>query len=270
MRPSRLLFLLLLPLLAAAAEEYGRNGLPPPPDGQNILLPHKKNYLLFYTYDFTDHEDTARKEEAKFQLSIKIPFRYELLDFYLGYTQKAFWQIYDKDNTRPFREIDHNPELFAVFAPPENGFLGLKKFQGGYEHDSNGEPIETSLAWNRLYLQGFWEEGSLKADLKVWYWLKKPPKKDPLDPEGDETPGIENYFGHGELHGSYRYRTYTLEATLRNNLNPERNLGAVQLDLIGPLTNVSWYIQYWRGYGESLMDYKTDISKLGAGVLFTY
>jgi len=44
----------------------------------------------------------------------------------------------------------------------------------------------------------------------------------------------------------------------------------VQLDLIGPLTNVSWYIQYWRGYGESLMDYKTDISKLGAGVLFTY
>jgi phospholipase A1 len=61
---------------------------------------------------------------------------------------------------------------------------------------------------------------------------------------------------------------------LRNNLRSE-NLGAVQLDWSVPLSTIheslgkkiSLYVQYFNGYGESLLDYNTGINRISAGFM---
>jgi phospholipase A1 len=57
---------------------------------------------------------------------------------------------------------------------------------------------------------------------------------------------------------------------LRNNLRSE-NLGAVQLDwsfpspLIGDKFSI--YVQYFNGYGESLLDYNKSVNRISAGFM---
>ena len=61
---------------------------------------------------------------------------------------------------------------------------------------------------------------------------------------------------------------------LRNNLRSD-NFGAVQLDWSIPLSIInkelgdkfSFYIQYFNGYGESLLDYNKSINRISAGFM---
>ncbi len=248
----------LLPVLLFADKNGNNNA--------NFFVPYKKNYLMPLTYDFQSHEDDRKHTEAQFQFSFMIPLIKEDYELLFGYTQRAFWQIYDHEDTRPFREIAHNPELFVRYKNIQN----IDRIDAGYEHESNGEPIENSLSWNRLYLKGYWEKEKLSWDLKFWYWLKRPPKKDETDPNGDETPGIEDYLGYWELHGAYLFDSFRAEMIFRNNLNTKKNRGALKLELFGPFHKYNWYVQYWNGYGESLMDYRANVNRIGAGLLFTY
>ncbi|RYZ28064.1 MAG: phospholipase, partial [Sphingobacteriales bacterium] len=64
--------------------------------------------------------------EARFQFSLKTKVIYglfgNLADLWVGYTQKAHWQIYNSDLSRPFRELNYEPEIILNF--PINWQLG--------------------------------------------------------------------------------------------------------------------------------------------------
>lgn len=257
--------LILLFFIVTHAFSYNGN------KNSDFFIPYKKNYFQPIAYDFASHDDSRKDYEAKYQLSFKIPFLEGDTEIAMGYTQKAYWQVYNNDDTRPFREIAHNPDMFANLKLEEGIFLGLKRVKFGYEHDSNGKGLyENSLAWNRLFTTGFWQKEKLLIDLKLWYWLKKPAKEDEDDPSGDETPYIEDYFGYFELHLTYPFEKFRSEITLRNNLDSSENRGALNLELYGPFEKYNWYVTYFYGYGESLMDYRDLSNKLGVGFLFTY
>lgn len=232
-------------------------------------MAHKANYLLFYSYDNEDHPDRDVKEEAMYQISIMVPLHYDGYDLFFAYTQKAFWQVYDHYDTRPFREIDHAPELFLETNGSAVPFIQAEKFRFGYEHESNGEGIKTTRAWNRLFGSAFFNAADVEVEFKLWYWLKKKPKESPTDPDGDETPGIRNYYGNGELRATYRYGDYRLTAMGRNTLRSDVNRGAVELSLQGPMNNVDWYLRYWRGFGESVGMYDALSERIGLGIAFT-
>jgi len=235
------------------------------------LSMHKENYLLFPTW--SDRADASDDMEVKLQLSLK----QQIFDsrFYVAYTQKSFWRILDQADSRPFRETNHNPEIFFRYvAPPEMaGRFSAWGADIGAEHESNGAREPISRSWNRLYVTPFVTWGNLRADLKIWHRLSEKVKDDPLDPTGDENPNIEDYLGNGELRLTYLFKNSFMSgslASLRTRWSFETERGALQLDLSRPTRSKHVYVfaHLFTGYGESLIDYDRSVTRYGVGVMF--
>jgi len=63
----------------------------------------------------------------------------------------------------------------------------------------------------------------------------------------------------------YKLGTGTVSATVRNNLKSQ-NRGSVELNYSFPFNqHVQAYVQYFNGYGESLIDYNRSINRIGIG-----
>jgi phospholipase A1 len=61
---------------------------------------------------------------------------------------------------------------------------------------------------------------------------------------------------------------------VRNNLRAHHNRGALQLDWAFPFSirkmeHFSGYIQYFNGYGETLLDYNKSSNRIGIGFALT-
>lgn len=247
-----------------------------------VLTAHKQNYILPYTYNsktnpvyvLSNDRDLQENEEAKFQLSVKVPLADndllvdgDSLDF--GFTLKSFWQVYNDEISAPFRETNYNPEIFytmpLAFKP--NGADTAMRL--GFEHESNGRTQLLSRSWNRIYAQMFYAKDNYLVSFKPWYRLPEDDKDDPLDADGDDNPDIDDYMGYFELKGVATYDKLEFSTLIRDNLRGD-NKGALELGLSFPLWGrVRGYTQYFNGYGESLIDYNHRVERIGIGFLIT-
>jgi phospholipase A1 len=252
------------------------------------LKPYRPNYFLPVAYNSSPNDNTAldfdpqakaQHNEVKFQLSFKVkPFGIDLddtkpikgIDLWLAYTQLSFWQLYNSAFSSPFRDTNYEPELLVNFRTLYEipGLTGTKLqfFNVGFNHQSNGRSKPISRSWNRIVANVGLEKDNFNLLLKAWYRI-------PENEVNDDNPYITRYLGYGELCGIYYWKGHRFAATLRNNLRSE-NLGAVQLDWSIPMSliwekldNFSFYLQYFNGYGESLLDYNTSINRISAGVM---
>lgn len=225
---------------------------------------HKQNYLLPLTY--RHRQGSYKNSELIFQFSAKVSAL--IPNVYFAYTQQSFWQYMRKQDSSPFRETNYNPEVFYDWRLVDNDAHLLGVYLG-FEHQSNGQSLPLSRSWDRFYLWTYWQNHGGEYSAKIWYRRPENPKKTPLDANGDDNPDIARYLGYGELYYTrQRQRDYGVAAMLR--LNPKSGKGALQFDYSLPLRNENSYvfIRLFTGYGESLIDYNRDITRLSLGIEF--
>lgn len=207
---------------------------------------------------FVSMKDT----EAKFQISLKFMVASFAEDHRLAlwgaYTQQSHWQVYNAEDSRPFRETNYEPELFLAWMPDfEVMGMRCRLLTFGLDHQSNGRSDPLSRSWNRWMMQVGLERGNLV--LLVRPWLRIPESR-----ASDNNPDIEHYLGHGELVAAYRIGRQTLTATCR--LNASSGKGSFQGTWSFPIQRkLKGYVQVFSGYGESMIDYNWRQNTVGIG-----
>lgn len=247
-------------------------------EASSIFQPHRRNYLLPITSVSSpnqvprtpahaphSHDEMLRREEVKFQLSFRLPLLTGVLDgpnrLWFGYTQLAFWQLYNTEESSPFREINFEPEIFLTHEMDwDLGPGSLKMMSIGFNHQSNGLQEPFSRSWNRLKTGLIYETDNWTLALEPWYRLE------PSAAE-DDNPDIEHYLGYGELNAIYNPSgTHALGITLFNNLQTHNNRTSVALNWSFPISgSIKAHVQYYNGYGESLIDYNERTHRIGLG-----
>jgi len=244
--------------------------------GKPSITFHRSNYALAFSYNTSpneapfreiDPEDSLTKPEVTFQLSFKAKIWQDVfgkdMDLWIAYTQRSFWQLYDFDDSSPFRETDYEPEAILNYRTRFSVLgMAVRFIQAGINHQSNGQSEPLSRSWNRLIASVGLERGPLSIQLTGWYRL-------PESVEEDDNPGVYKYLGYGEIRAFYFLKRHRLGLRLRDNLDFRDNRGAIQVDWSFPLfAQIGGYVQYYLGYGESLLDYNHRVNRIGAGFIF--
>ncbi len=248
-----------------------------------ILTPHKMSYFLPISYTNNINKEAYEGEgnygaklnniEAKFQISLKVPLtrdtvftKGDRVDF--GFTLQSWWQLYNHDLSRPFRETNYQPEIFYT-APlnwkPAGGSTNLIV---GFEHQSNGRTQTISRSWNRLYATLTFAKNNYAVSFRPWWKIPEGDKVTTPEESGNDNPDITDYMGHFELTGAYKW--HELEFVLAGRRNFKEKKGGIELGMTFPLSGkLKGYLQYAHGYGESLIDYNHYQKRIGIGVALT-
>jgi len=224
-----------------------------------------------------------KRTENKIQLSVRTKIAKGLLksgpndedehdSLWFGYTQQSYWQLFSPSISRPFRSTDHEPELIYIY-PQQITLAGGWNYRLsglGLVHQSNGQSLPLSRSWNRVYLMGAAEKtlgphSSLILQGRIWDRLRE-------KSGDDDNPGIENYLGRAELAGRWQInQANTLGLTLRHSLRKEAR-GSARFDwLMAPTaspnyTGLRYHVQFFSGYGDSLLDYNRKRKVLSLGL----
>ncbi|WP_124079551.1 phospholipase A [Pigmentiphaga humi] len=198
---------------------------------------------------------------ARFQISLKFRLFQPnderdtgfLNNLYLGYSQTSWWDL--GEESAPFRDSSYRPAFFWLServweSKDQRSSIGL---ESGFEHESNGRDGGQSRALNTLYarpmLRYRLEDGStLSFGPKVKYFISRNGNSD-----------ISDYRGHVDYQLRWaRENGLMLSALLRKG----HEKGSVLLDAAYPLSKLGLgkingflHVQYFNGYGETLLDY---------------
>ncbi len=228
------------------------------------LSMHKETFMLPVTIS---DEYKRATTEAVFQVSAK--YRIFNTPIYFAYSQISFWQAYDHHNSAPFRETNYNPELFyrTKRFPFHAGEVGADL---GFEHESNGQKPPISRSWNLLYACPYYYQPNFLLYVKLRYRLPEDEKTSPDDAVGDDNPDITDYLGYSDIHLSHKSKSnHTLHLTLRGNISTGKGGVVLTYSLPVPRSEMSYFIiRISHGYGESLVDYKRSLSRIGIGIMF--
>ena len=244
------------------------------------MIPHKPNFVLPASvtsinqqpYIGTPVGSELDDVEVKFQISLKYLATQDLifkdLDLEFAFTTTSWWQAYNSDISAPFRETNYEPEVILNYHHSWS-LLGLPVEQTSlsFNHQSNGQTGQLSRSWNRIILGfTFAPADNMLWGFRTWYRLPEDEKTTALDPAGDDNPDIQKYMGYGELVGLWSISDkHSLEFMLRNNLRSQ-NKGAIQLGWSFPINDrIQGYVEYFNGYGESLIYYNHHTQRLGIG-----
>ena len=217
--------------------------------------------------DNTASDDLALDQiEAKFQISFKTKVVENLFgdngDIWTAYTQSSRWQVYNSEQSRPFRETNYEPEVMLAFRTGYS-ILGWKGRLAavGINHQSNGRADPFSRSWNRIIFNIGLDREGWALNLRPWYRVP--------DGNDDDNPDISDYMGRGDatlvrVLPSGQQFSLALRHSLRSG---DKSHGAVQFDWAFPLLDsFRGHLQVFDGYGESMIDYNHRTTYVGLGI----
>ncbi|WP_411991583.1 phospholipase A [Agarivorans sp. DSG3-1] len=249
------------------------------------LVAYRDTYILLGKYnpnppDLGDYSSALATKEAdgnrgidnletEFQISGKLIVGESLFSqrdyFSIAYTQRSFWQVYNKPFSSPFRDTNYEPELIYTWRP-DNFAIDANKWHlrsasFGFSHQANGSYGEFDRSWERIYAQ-------FDASYNDWLFSAKP--WIPIGPEVNNGGDFTDYYGYGEVSVAYLFGdnqcNHRVSAMGRNNLKSD-NKGAIDLRFAYCITPAfSLYAKYFNGYGESMLDYNIHNQSFGLGV----
>ena len=258
-----------------------------------VLIPYKPNYFIgSYVDGLSGGVEDYQDFEAKFQISFRIPLsRYDkparcfwvdgtkCISFF-GYTQLSVWQMLNSDRSAPFRDTNFEPELMVVQMFNNELVAGWKLRMINYgliNHQSNGKVPPLSRSWNRSYIEFLIENNDSYITFKAWDRWDEDSKINPTDFIGDDNEDIEKYVGTFEIkylhvgeHVNYSFEIRDSEFN-SNKINFQFNWSIPFKKIASVLdeNDLRFYIQYFNGYGETLIDYNIQRERLGFGVMLT-
>lgn len=255
------------------------------------LLAHKPNYILFATYNgngfdpdlyqeqYQNSSITADNYESQFQFSVKLPLVVQILgkniDLFTAYTNLSFWQVYNKRLSSPFRETNHEPEIWLQHRPKNVKKFGFTNTLNrvNFTHQSNGQGGVLSRSWNRVYASMLFKRDDMLFQGDTFTLSLKPWIRIPEESDDDDNPEITDFLGHGHVRLGYKYGNNTFSFLLRNHLESGFKRGAIEagwsFPLWGKYNFLKGYIRYFTGYGQSLINYDHYVNSIGFGLLLT-
>ncbi len=214
---------------------------------------------------------------AKFQISL----RYQLFDsqgplarrvpwiddFYLSYSQTSLWDLGEESS--PFFDSSYRPRLFYANYDLARFFDGRLRLgvETGLGHESNGKAGADSRSLNMAYVR---PARHVRRSCRAAFLRRA---ADPQLHRNLDNPDIADYRGYVDwMLGFGAKGGLDFWTTLRKGTRSDS--GSAELNVSYPLSKLSggdltgWVIlQYFSGYGESLLDYNRKLeSQLRLGI----
>lgn len=262
----------------ASTPSTNRPSIKPPPEESEAMkffrqhfFPHEPLYFLMGWED----------PQVKFQISFKyrlfnadeddpgwavrkVP---QLANLYLGYTQTSLWDT--AAESAPFYDTAYKPEFFYQTTRIDQGrwapWFGMDA-QGGFQHASNGQDGPESRSLNVAYVMPTLYFGDVKK-----FHFRFAPRVYTYIGSLEDNPDIADYYGHVQLRAMVGWADGA-QLSVIGTIGDGFNYGSTQLDLTYPLYrfaggSIAVYLdlQYFTGYGETLLDYNIRSSAFRAG-----
>lgn len=222
---------------------------------------YKDNYFIFGP----PVGQKIRKDNTniKFQISIAQRLTKTTLPggtyLFLFYTQKCFWNVLE--NSMPMTDLNFNPGIGLTkpfFA--KNRYIGKLTFM--IEHESNGRDGEESRSWNKVSLAAnIFVDKQLMVHGKAWIpIIDSSNNSDILDYSGIYQMGLQMISQNQRFTGS-------VTLVKRRGWNLNYNTIVELAYRFNRRDNQYFFLQYYNGYGEGLLDYNKFHSQLRVGIV---
>lgn len=230
-------------------------------DSGSYFTLYKDNYFTTGTAPF--RVPTKNNSDVKFQVSVAQRLTKSTLPFhsylFLMYSQKVFWDVFK--NSMPMRDFNFNPGIgLSKLLIVKDRLVGKLTFM--LEHESNGRDSIQSRSWNKISLSC-----AIYLDPQVMihgkYWI-------PIV-DGQNNRDILRYSGIYQtgiqvMSADKRYGM-ALILIKRKGWNLNFN-SIVELNCrIFKNENQYFFLQYYNGYGENMLDYNQFHSRLRVGLV---
>jgi phospholipase A1/A2 len=236
------------------------------------------NHLSFYEPIYVIGGSAPAVE---FQLS----FKYKLFDFknnwdplghlYFAFTQTSFWNAFVKNPS--FFDTSYKPSVFLYYPDVfQKGFFQADLQLGG-EHESNGRGGTLERSFNTFYVQP-----KLSFDLPYNFQFSLQPRAWLYAYVGDNNPDIADYHGYADLLTALAWldpksgekiqlsnKFFIGREGSHVGLLFDLRFNMVDLPVLRKFNPVI-QVQYFYGFGQTLLDYNVNNHALRGGVCLWY
>ena len=241
----------------------------------NYLLPAHWSSNINKSPSSPTHPDGGsfpqyRQTEAALQLSLRAKALENVLlpnaDLWLAYSQQSIWQLWNGQDSAPFRSSDYQPEAMLVVPVSDQlGDLGggwrWRMVLAGIAHESNGEGLPLSRSWNFAYLGTTFTHDDIALRARF---------NQRLGEKGvDDNPHITDWTGNTELSVGWLPGESTMQLTARTSFK-SWDRGSLKFEWTHPVfrakpDGLRYYLQLFSGYGETMLDYNHRQNSIGLG-----